>query len=140
MIRLLTRLTAALLCFAGGAAAHASFQAPTYRSAGGTEIRVLADESTIGGREVEVAEIQFPAGSDSGDHRHAVTELFYVLSGELEHSVNGRAELLKPGMVGSVRPPDSVRHRAPNGAVTALVIWAPGGEAARITSRWQRRQ
>ena len=136
----MTRLIAALLCFAAGAAAHAVLQIPTFRSTAGVEIRVLADEATIAGREVEVAEITFPAGADSGDHRHGVTELFYVLSGELEHSVNGGAVILKPGMVGAVRPPDAVRHRAPNGPVKALVIWAPGGEAARITSRWQRKE
>src|ERR687898_390692 len=98
----MTRLLAALFCFAAGAAAHATFQNPTFRSATGTEIRVLADDATIGGREVEVAEITFPAGSDSGDHRHGVTELLYVLSGELEHSVNGSTVLLKPGMLGTV--------------------------------------
>lgn len=136
----MTRLIAGLLCFALGAAAHAALQTPTFRSAAGVEIRLLADETTLGGREVEVAEITFPAGADSGDHRHSVTELFYVLSGELEHSVNGRTVVLKPGMVGAVRPPDAVRHRAPNGAVRALVIWAPGGEAARITSRWERKE
>jgi hypothetical protein len=46
---------------------------------------------------------------------------------------------LKPGMVGLVRPPDKVRHKTgANGPTKALVIWAPGGEAGRISSRWRK--
>jgi dihydroorotase/N-acyl-D-amino-acid deacylase len=50
-------------------------------SAGGTEMRVLADERDVRGNEVEIVELAFPPLSDSGDHRHAVTETFYVLEG-----------------------------------------------------------
>ena len=58
--------------------------------------------------------------------------------GELEHFVNGTSVKLTAGMIGTVRPPDKVRHKTgPNGA-RALVIWAPAGEAARIASRWKR--
>ena len=44
------------------------------------------------------------------------------------------------GMLGFVKPPDVVNHIVnPDGPPTkVLVIWAPGGEAARIGSRWQR--
>jgi len=91
----------------------------------------------LGGAEVELGELTFPAGADSWDHAHGSTEIFYVLSGELEHVVNGRSTLLKPGAVGFVRPPDKVRHKTGSAGAKALVIWAPGGEAARVTSRWQ---
>lgn len=112
---------------------------PTYVSQSGTTLRILLDQTQLGGAEVEVGEITFPPGADSGDHAHGATEIFYVLSGELEHVVNGRSELLKPGMIGFVRPPDKVRHKVPGKEpVKALVIWAPGGEAGRITKNWKR--
>ena len=111
----------------------------TYVSPGGTQLCMMVDAQGLGGSEVEVGEIVFQAGTDSGDHVHGATEIFYVLEGELEHIVNGESYLLKPGMVGYVRPPDKVRHKVgPGGPAKALVIWAPGGEAARITSRWTR--
>ena len=112
--------------------------AATYVSGSGMEITVLLDESTLGAGDVDIAEITFPAGSDSGDHPHGSTEIFYVLSGELEHVVNGESTMLRPGMLGFVRPPDRVRHRT-KAETKALVIWTPGGEAQRIVRTWKRR-
>ena len=109
-----------------------------FQNASGTKLRILMDQAAFGGNEFEIAEITFAPNSDSGDHVHGVTETFYVLEGELEHFVNGKSVKLTAGMVGTVRPPDKVRHKTgPNGA-KALVIWAPAGEAARIASRWKR--
>ena len=48
-----------------------------------------------------MAELTFPANSDSGDHHHAVTETFYVLQGEMEQVINGKPVKLGPGMVAS---------------------------------------
>jgi quercetin dioxygenase-like cupin family protein len=123
-------------CVLAGWAARAA-QEQRYKSASGTELRMLVGAAELGGAEVEVGEITFVAGADSGEHVHGSTEIFYVLAGELEHVVNGRSSVLKPGTVGFVRPPDRVRHKTGSGGAKALVIWAPGGEAARITSRWQ---
>jgi mannose-6-phosphate isomerase-like protein (cupin superfamily) len=66
-----------------------------------------------------------------------VTETFYVLEGELEHVVDGKSLKLTPGMTGSVRPPAMVRHKTGPAGARALVIWAPGGEIARVTARWR---
>ncbi len=135
------RPLAVLACLASSAVAPAAPQAASYVSPGGTTLRILLDKAALGGSEVEVGEITFQAGADSGDHVHGATEIFYVLSGELEHVVNGKTLTLGPGMIGHVRPPDTVRHRVPGRtAVKALVIWAPGGEAERITSRWRRQE
>lgn len=124
-------------CGLGGWLAHAA-QDTRHKSPTGVELRLLLGPADLKGSEVELGEITFPASADSGDHVHGSTEVFYVLAGELEHVVNGRSMLLKPGMVGFVKPPDTVRHKTgPGGPVKALVIWAPGGEAARIVSRWQ---
>lgn len=112
----------------------------SFRSGSGTEIRLLLSESNLGGGELQVGEITFPPGTDSGDHRHGATEVFYVLSGELEHVVDGVSEILGPGDLGFVRPPSQVNHKtAPDGPpVKALVIWAPGGEGTRIVETWRR--
>ena len=58
-----------------------------------------------------------------------MTEIFYVLDGDLEHIVNGESHRLAPGMLGYVNPPDMVSHRVdPDGPpARAVVIWAPGG-------------
>ena len=68
-----------------------------------------------------------------GSHRHGAVEIFYVLSGTLGHEVNGEMHMLTPGMVGVVRPEDSVRHIVPKDAdVKLLVIWTPAGEAKKF--------
>ena len=155
-----SRPTVALLGFALGIAAAAALglhrappaaeaaapqgEAPSdlgaFVSGSGTEIRLLLSESNLGGAELQVGEITFPPGTDSGDHRHGATEVFYVLSGELEHVVDGVPEILGPGDLGFVRPPSRVNHRTdPDGPpVKALVIWAPGGEGTRIVETWRR--
>lgn len=108
-----------------------------YRSPGGVTLRVLLDQAGLGGTEVELGELTFPPNSDSGDHQHGVTEVICVLQGELEHVVNGHSVQLSAGMVGSVRPPDIVRHKTGAAGAKALVIWAPGGEMARVIARWR---
>jgi len=111
-----------------------------FLSESGTEIRLLLSESNLGGGELQVGEITFPPGTNSGNHYHGATEVFYVLSGELEHVVDGVSEILGPGDLGFVRPPSAVNHRtAPDGpGAKALVIWAPGGEGTRIIETWRR--
>ncbi len=110
-----------------------------YENPGGVRIRMLLEEANLGGKEIEIGEITFPAGINSGEHLHGATEIFYVLSGELEHVVDGKSHLLKPGMLGFVRPPAKVNHVVPGKEpAKALVIWAPGGEAHRIVDRWKK--
>ena len=96
-------------------------------------IKVLVESTNLGGGEVDIAEITFAAGSRGRGHLHNSIEIFYILSGEFEHTVNGTSHVLTPGMVGIVRPGDEVVHTVlSDEPVKALVIWAPGGEAARI--------
>lgn len=114
---------------------NAIYKSPT----SGTTIRMLLDESNLGGAEIEIGEITFAPGTSSGSHPHGSTEIFYVLSGELVHVVGGERHVLKPGMLGFVRPPDKVDHIVPGDEpVKALVIWAPGGEAARVLGSWEK--
>ena len=95
--------------------------------------KLLLDQSNLGGKELDMVELTLPAGEVVGAHRHGSVEIFYVLSGTLGHEVNGEMHMLTPGMVGVVRPEDSVRHVVPKEAdVKLLVIWAPAGEARKF--------
>ena len=91
-----------------------------------------------GGAEVEVGEITFPGKSPGGGHVHQTNEIFYVLSGRMEHIVNGESAVLDPGMIGIVRKGDTVSHKIlSEKPCKALVIWAPGGEADRLARIFQ---
>lgn len=118
---------------------------PTYEAAtngtrylefadGAVSFKILVEASNLGSDELEMAEHAFAPGTNIGGHLHGSTEIFYVLSGELEHTVNGEAHLLTQGMVGIVRPGDEVIHRVPSEDTPAhvLIIWTPGGEIGRI--------
>jgi quercetin dioxygenase-like cupin family protein len=100
----------------------------------GDKWKLLLDKSNLGGDELEAVELTMPAGTNVGSHRHKTVEVIYVLSGVYGHEVNGKLYLLKPGMVGVVRPGDSVRHLIPKGGpARLLVIWAPSpGDAASL--------
>jgi len=126
------------LCLAAqGTAQSEKLQGVTYRAPGGTTLRLMLDESNVGS-EVTLGEMIFPPNSDSGDHKHGATEMFYVVSGELDHVVNGKSEILKPGMAGYVKPPDKVRHKTGAAGAKVVAIWVPGAEAKRIVARWTR--
>ena len=139
---------AALLAFAGPvaqqdkAAGAKSYSYATpglveFQSAvasGGVEKwKLLLDQSNLGGKELEMVELTLPAGEVVGAHHHGSIEILYVLSGTLGHEVNGEMHMLTPGMVGIVRPEDSVRHVVPKtGDVKLLVLWTPAGEARKF--------
>jgi len=103
---------------------------------GATAVKVLIDSATLGGREMEMAQLTFAPNPNTPprNHVHGRVEILYVLTGQLDHIVNGVSHLLKPGQAGIVRPGDQVAHRIPGPDTTrVLVIWAPGGELARIS-------
>jgi quercetin dioxygenase-like cupin family protein len=102
-------------------------------SPGGDQWKLLLDRSNLGGDELEAAELVMPAGTTVPSHTHGAVEVIYVLSGIYGHEVNGKLYLLKPGMIGIVRPGDHVRHLVPKtGPAKVLILWAPAGEAKRI--------
>jgi uncharacterized cupin superfamily protein len=108
-----------------------------YTSPSGATLKVLVDAASLGGNEVEVAELTLLPNSDSGVHQHGVTETFYVLEGEMDQVINGKPVALKPGMAASIRSTDKVQHKAGPKGAKILVVWAPGGEIARVASRWK---
>ena len=128
----------AAMCLAtSGAAQSDKLQGVTYRAPSGTTLRLMLDESNVG-PEVTVGEMVFPPNQDSGDHQHGALEMFYVVSGELDHVVNGKSQILKPGMSGYVKPPDKVRHKTGPAGAKVVVIWVPGDEGKKIASRWTK--
>ncbi len=128
---------ALLLCLAARSEAQSGkADGPTYRAPGGTTLKLFLDDTNVGS-EVTLGEITFPANSDSGDHKHGAIEVFYIVSGELEHVVNGKSHILKPGMTGYVKPPDSVRHKTGPAGAKAIVVWVPGEEGKKIAARWK---
>jgi quercetin dioxygenase-like cupin family protein len=134
-----------IVCLAAGAIAvssdHLMGQAATtstiYRSPGGTTLKLMLDDTNVGSA-VTLAEMAFPANTDSGDHQHGAIEMFYVISGELEHVVNGHSYVLKPGMAGYVKPPDTIRHKTGPAGAKVVVVWVPGDEGKKIAARWKK--
>jgi quercetin dioxygenase-like cupin family protein len=125
-----------------GAAASSAPQSYTYATngikdhipgGGGSEWKLLLNESNLGGKEIEMVEVSLAAGTTVGSHTHGSLEVIYVLSGTYDHEVNGKRYELTPGMVGIVRPGDHVRHLVPkSGPAKLLIMWVPGGEAAKV--------
>jgi quercetin dioxygenase-like cupin family protein len=133
----LRTLAVLLACTAATAAAQSGKTGETYRSPGGSTLRLFLDESN-GGPQVSVGELTFQPNADSGEHTHGAIEMFYVLSGELEHVVNGKSYILGPGMTGYVRPPDKIRHKTGAAGAKVIVVWVPGDEAGKIAARWKK--
>lgn len=127
----------ATCCALAAAVAQDKSQGVTYKSPGGTTLRLMVDETNLG-PEASVGEMVFPPNTASAEHAHGAIEIFYVVSGELEHVVNGKSQFLKPGMSGFVRPPDKVRHKTGPAGAKAVVIWVPGEEGRRVASQWSR--
>jgi quercetin dioxygenase-like cupin family protein len=108
----------------------------------GTSIKILVESGVLGSSGVEIAEATLPAGAGAGpaSHRHESTELIYVISGELDHVVNGQVHRLTAGMVGIVKPNDTVIHRVVGQSpVKLLLVWTPGGEVERLAQRFRQR-
>ncbi len=137
-------LTAAQQPDAAGAAAPASYarasQGTRWLEGPGVAIKVLIEASNFGGTEVEVAEIVMQPGGSAATHRHGSHELIYVLEGVLDHVVNGETHRLEPGMVGIVKQGDTVAHKVASATpVKAVLVWAPGGEAERLSKLFKAR-
>ena len=130
----------AVMALGGGspvAAQAQSLAGKMFTSPGGSVLKVITDAAVLGGSEAEIVEITLPPNSDSGEHMHGVTETFYVLEGDMQQVINGKPVSLKPGMAASIRSTDHVQHKAGPKGAKVLVVWAPGGEIARVTSRWK---
>ncbi len=106
-----------------------------------SELRVVIDQHLGGTTTVSVADLVIPPGVDVPDHIHQAAEIFYILSGELEQTSEGKVQKLTAGMACLVPANTTTHHKVTSkGPVRALVIWAPGGEEKRIVEQWQKKQ
>lgn len=105
-----------------------------------SEITVLIDQHLGGTTDLTIARLIIPPGVEVPDHVHQSTEIFYVLSGELEQTSEGTVKKLTSGMACVVPAHTPTRHKVTSQEpVHALVIWAPGGEERRITADWHKK-
>jgi len=105
-----------------------------------SELRVMIDQHLGGTKDVTVADLVIPPGVDVPDHVHQSTEIFYILSGELEQTSEGKVQKLTAGMTCLVPANTTTHHKVTSKEpVHAVVIWAPGGEEQRIVEGWQKK-
>ena len=103
-----------------------------------TEVTILIDQRLGGTAELTLGYLVVPPGVDVPNHIHQSTETFYILSGEMEQTSEGKVQTLSPGMACLVPANTTTRHTVKSkDPVHALVIWTPGGEEERITKEWQ---
>lgn len=103
-----------------------------------SQLKILIDENLGGTKDVTIADLVIPVGVDVPDHVHQSTEIFYILSGELEQTSEGKVQKLTAGMACVVPGNTTTHHKVTSKKpVHALVIWAPGGEEKRVTQDWQ---
>ena len=103
-----------------------------------TEVTILIDRHLGGTTELTLGYLVVPPGVDVPNHIHQSTETFYMLSGEMEQTSEGKVQTLTAGMACLVPANTITRHTVKSkDPVHALVIWTPGGEEERITKEWQ---
>ena len=102
-------------------------------------LKTLVERENYGNADVEIAELYLPKTRKSEhvvqgmEHKHRSTEIFYVISGRLGHTVNGKKYVIEPGQVGIVHGGEKIIHSVEGDEpVKAIVIWVPGGEAANM--------
>jgi len=137
------RILIIILFVAGGSAAFMLGQAspaPAQQTnpAPQGDLRLILGEQQLGNKEISIAERLWPANYEGAEHSHATIEVIYVLSGEYLHILNGQTRVLGPGMVGFVKPGDTVRHTTGSkGPAKALLISVPGDES--VVERFRQR-
>jgi quercetin dioxygenase-like cupin family protein len=125
-----------LMCGGSGHAAQAPKPGPTLSDPARGELRMLLDKTGLGSSELSIGERTYRANYTSAEHGHQGLEILYVLEGEYQHEINGKTFVLRPGMIGVVKPGDLVRHKTGAAPVKLLMIWAPGEEGERVAEGW----
>jgi quercetin dioxygenase-like cupin family protein len=82
------------------------------------------------GSAVEIFDTSGPADAGPPPHRHAWEEVYLVLSGEIEVTVDGRAEIIGPGGIAHV--PANVVHGYRNVTAAHFITIVTKGNAAKF--------
>ena len=90
------------------------------------KIRMLLEEANLGGNEVEIGEITFPAVVNSGEHLHGATEIFYILDGEVTFRFDDQTVVASRGMTINI-PPSVVHEVSSKDGARLITVFSPGG-------------
>ncbi len=113
-------------------------------SGGPDNLRLLLTSASLGSDGLEIAVLNLPGGDGKtcadkqcSSHQHPVDEVFYVLSGRLEHIVDGESLTVEPGMLAIATRNQSVIHNVlSEDPLVALIIWMATGEFDRLVEHY----
>ena len=117
-------------------------------SGGGDQLQLLLSTNGLSGDGIEIARLTLPGGDGKfcsekscRPHQHPVDEIFYVVSGQLEHIVENERLVVGPGML-AVAPKDrNVFHNVVSTEpLVVLVIWLATGEFDRLIEHYGLQQ
>lgn len=74
------------------------------RQDGSDGAKILLEAANLGSGKIEIAELTFLPNRRGRSHVHGSIEIFYVLTGQLTHVVNGKGARLTPGIKASCIP------------------------------------
>ena len=95
-----------------------------------TEVTILIDRHLGGTTELTLGYLVVPPGVDVPNHIHQSTETFYILSGEMEQTSEGKVQTLSAGMACLVPANTTTRH--------TVKVQGPGARVGDLDA-WRRR-
>jgi quercetin dioxygenase-like cupin family protein len=98
---------------------------------GAAQIQYLVSERTNGARELTLAAVGLPVGGSNPVHKHPnCEEALYVLSGEIEHYIEG-TERVRMGAGDAILIPRGLWHQAVNVGDTPVELLVSFSHPAR---------
>ncbi len=103
-------------------------------------VQLLLSKPALKTAGLEIAHLTLPSGSGKKctekpcpGHQHPADEIFYVISGRLEHIVDGVSQVAEPGMLAFAPKNKTVVHNVLSAEpLEVLVIWSTAGEFDRL--------
>lgn len=117
-------------------------------SGGADHLRLLLSSETLGSDGLEIARLTLPGGDGitcadkpCQAHQHPVDEILFVVSGRLEHVVEGEVQMIGPGML-AVAPKNSnvVHNVLSEEPLEVLLVWPATGEFDRLVQHYGLRE
>ncbi len=110
----------------------------------GLRLQLLLSFETIGSDGLEIAHLTLPGGDGvtcankpCQAHQHPVDEIMFVLQGQLEHVVEGDAQIIAPGMLAVAPRNRNVAHNVlSEEPLEVLIVWPATGEFDRLVRHY----
>ncbi len=121
----IARLLVGAVALAGVAASMAPLSGQTGGDALASKLarrEVQRSPSSIPGREIVQVETLIPAGVESGWHTHPGEEVGYIIAGQVEMMVEGRATVVLPPGEGFLIPPRTPHNARDLGPETGRML------------------